>query len=704
MKKLISAILLTALVLSMVVPATQADAAVCTAGPAKLTQKTVALTGSVFTDWYSDFYAETPELVTFVDSKGVYNLAYPNEQTLYIHRYDSNLQLTSTLQLPFRLPMFGNVICDTDGSYYVCWGGEDKDATNAEVLRVSKYDYQGNLLAERSINGFDAAPASPGSYWGTKIAFLGGTCSMAINNGILACNYAREMYSGHQSNHVIYLSCDSLERLDGSYPYCSHSFDQDCIATSDGGFLMTNHGDAHSRGFVVSKISGNRYAQGSTLTFHFREGSNRDHGYNETYAQLGGIVETQNSYVLCASSEKTLSLDTAPTKDSYCSYSEARNLFVQILKKDFGSYSGANRFCVAGETRKATGKRPANAMTELWLEKGTTDYGVIWLTDYSDDYFVANPKIVATGKGQFVLLWEKRSNADYGWYCSEMPVATYYMIMLDDGTVVRSATDLGQVKLPTDSDPVYSDGKIYWATSAKGDNATVNELEVDVHSYQQTGTTMPTLTTHGCTTFTCTVCGDSYVKNYTFPDVPSTLWSYNAIEFAVAKSFFTGYKSGNFGPADQITRQDFVVVLARIAKADLSKYSGRTSFPDVKAGDYYEKAVKWASSNGIVNGYQNGNFGVGDKITREQMVTILYNYARKMGYDTSIPADAAAKLNAYADANKITPYAKPAVIWALYKGVISGMTSTTIGPQQNASRGQTATILMNISKKNIMPI
>ena len=122
------------------------------------------------------------------------------------------------------------------------------------------------------------------------------------------------------------------------------------------------------------------------------------------------------------------------------------------------------------------------------------------------------------------------------------------------------------------------------------------------------------------------------------------------------------------------------------------------------SGIKYLAAVKWATNYGIINGYNNGKFGVGDKITREQMVTILYNYAKKAGYDVSVPASAAAKLKNYKDAKKISAYAKDAVIWALHKGVISGMTSKTIAPQSKASRGQTATILVNISKKGIMKI
>ena len=224
------------------------------------------------------------------------------------------------------------------------------------------------------------------------------------------------------------------------------------------------------------------------------------------------------------------------------------------------------------------------------------------------------------------------------------------------------------------------------------------------HQYE-TVVTYPTLTKNGYTSQKCKFCGHvSSVKNYTFPDVPNTLWSYQPIEYAVAKGWYSGYTNGNFGPSDMITRQDFVVVLARLAKVDLKKFTGKTTFPDVKAGSYYEAAVKWATKSGIVSGYNNGKFGVNDKITREQLVTILYNYAKKCGYNVSVPASAKNMLKSYTDANKIASYAKDAVIWALHKGIISGMTSTTIGPQNSASRGQVATILMNISKKGIMKI
>ena len=56
-------------------------------------------------------------------------------------------------------------------------------------------------------------------------------------------------------------------------------------------------------------------------------------------------------------------------------------------------------------------------------------------------------------------------------------------------------------------------------------------------------------------------------------------------------------------------------------------------FPDVKSSDWYFQAVNWAESNGIVNGYQTGKFGPKDDITREQLAAILMNYARYKGID-----------------------------------------------------------------------
>ena len=192
--------------------------------------------------------------------------------------------------------------------------------------------------------------------------------------------------------------------------------------------------------------------------FHFREGADRSYGYNETYAQLGGIGETRNAYVFCGSSERTLSLATAPTGGAYCGHSEARDLFVQFLKKDFYNYRGIDQYTTTENVRYAEGQKPAAPGTELFLSGNERDYGVIWLTEYEDDYYVNNPKMIITDDNRVVVMWEKLSYATH-------TGTSYYAILNENGSVYRHPLEIIGARLAGNAEPVYREGKIYWTTS-----------------------------------------------------------------------------------------------------------------------------------------------------------------------------------------------------------------------------------------------
>ena len=170
----------------------------------------------------------------------------------------------------------------------------------------------------------------------------------------------------------------------------------------------------------------------------------------------------------------------------------------------------------------------------------------------------------------------------------------------------------------------------------------------------------------------------------------------------------TGYKSnGLFGTSDSIQRQDFIVMLARYDGVDLSAYADKENkFPDVDNNGYYADAVKWGSENGIITGYtHNGHFGVGDTITREQLVTMLYRYAKYKGKDVNVASDAEeTAINKFNDYSKVSGFSKDAVLWATEKGVITGkgVSKDAIDPQGNAQRCEVAQIMYNIFKNNIL--
>ena len=177
-----------------------------------------------------------------------------------------------------------------------------------------------------------------------------------------------------------------------------------------------------------------------------------------------------------------------------------------------------------------------------------------------------------------------------------------------------------------------------------------------------------------------------------FADVKKGDWYYDAVVYASVNGLFSGVSEDAFAPKDQMTRAMLAVVLYRMAGSPV--VTGACAFNDVQSGAWYSSAVLWASQNGIVNGLDNGSFGVGQKVTRQQMAAMLLRYAAYKGYDTLA---AAADLSAFADANEVASWAEEAFIWANAKGLITGRTETTLAPDGTATRAEVATILQRFT-------
>lgn len=180
-----------------------------------------------------------------------------------------------------------------------------------------------------------------------------------------------------------------------------------------------------------------------------------------------------------------------------------------------------------------------------------------------------------------------------------------------------------------------------------------------------------------------------------FPDVKSTDWYYDAVQYCAQKGFITGYKNGKFGPGDPLQRQDFVVIIARVAQANLASATS-CSLKDVAMDSYYGPSVAWCVNNDIIHGYDNGKFGVGDKITREQVATILWRYNGMPN-----PGDPDSILASFPDAGKVSDFAKEAMAWAVKNEVITGKNGK-LDPTATASRAEIATIIMRLDKKGML--
>lgn len=165
-------------------------------------------------------------------------------------------------------------------------------------------------------------------------------------------------------------------------------------------------------------------------------------------------------------------------------------------------------------------------------------------------------------------------------------------------------------------------------------------------------------------------------------------WALDAIRFVYDQGLMTGTKETLFSPNKTLNRAMLATILYRMEGSPA--VTGENPYTDVAAGTWYTDAVLWASEQGIVNGYGNGKFGPLNNITREQLAAMLLRYSDCKKYDTAARND----LTSYADADDISAWALEALRWANAQGLVNGRTETTLVPQGDTTRAETATVLM----------
>lgn len=173
-----------------------------------------------------------------------------------------------------------------------------------------------------------------------------------------------------------------------------------------------------------------------------------------------------------------------------------------------------------------------------------------------------------------------------------------------------------------------------------------------------------------------------------FTDVNESDWFYKGIAYVVDKGIMSGVSENQFDPSGKLTRAMLVQMLYNMESRPAC--SAENVFIDVPVGQWYTDAVVWANDAKIVSGMGEGLFAPNMEITREQMVAMLYNYAKYKGYDVTASAD----LSTFADSANVSAWAQPAMQWAVAEGYISGMGGSLLAPQGTATRAEIASVIM----------
>lgn len=379
----------------------------------------------------------------FLDENGEYCFAYDKGSYVCVVKTKKGVPQKKQIKLKKKTKLFGAVTCDADGYYYVVTGETNTgNDTGKETVFITKYDGAGRRVATVGDNGSSSLAYYFDSGYYTKEPFSAGNCDIAVNGNYVAVNYAREMYSGHQSNSLFVVDKNTMTLTKIDNYYNSHSFAQRVIPCGDR-FLLASEGDCYDRAFTVSlaDAQGGSCSSSNTFDFWVEEGALDRYdmfAINNNYAHLGGIAAcTDQNAALVATSVKSLSSRAKK---------EEEQLFIQIFDPN-KQLDSADAYVTAGRRSGLAGPNG---------DEQVTNYGVKWLTNYNHSYRLKNPQVVATAKGNYVILFERYKDGSYQ--------GVYTMTVDSGGNKLQKPQLLSKnAYLNPGEMPVYANGRVYWA-------------------------------------------------------------------------------------------------------------------------------------------------------------------------------------------------------------------------------------------------
>ena len=310
---------------------------------------------------------------------------------------------------------------------------------------------------------------------------------------------------------------------------------------------------------------------------------------------------------------------------------------------------------------------------DFYIEEEDDDQYIVLIKDGSDD-------VIDLGRGSVEVTFDYKLKS--GEKSSDVKV---YRIGNGDKTWLSTyggSTVYGAADVYAAAPTYVTDMKADYSSSKKEATFTTDTLGTFLVTTDtlKTGSDSSTTTTPPTT--------PSYSR---FVDVPSSRWSATYINKLASLGIINGTGGGYFEPTLQVTREEFVKMLAGVAGANVTGYTS-SRFPDVPMSRWSASYIAWAADRGITTGTDGGRFAPTMKITREEMATMIYRYVQISG--KTLPAKNAPVT--FADADQISSWAQTAVSVMQQAGIIDGNVTNgryTFDPKVPASREECAKML-----------
>ncbi len=286
----------------------------------------------------------------------------------------------------------------------------------------------------------------------------------------------------------------------------------------------------------------------------------------------------------------------------------------------------------------------------------------------------------------YVLTWAQRSGGGSSGFAVTLPEN------VDHGGITanyRNAVQDSTVTLTVRPDSGYVLGELTVSDSA-GKAVTLTDHGDGTYSFK-----MPACDVTVKVVFKCD--GGEACPSRRFTDLDMKAWYHEYTDYVIANGLMHGVGGNLFDPNGTVTRAQMVTVLWNISGDPVVNYY--MTYSDVSEDMWCAEAIRWATSEMIVDGYGSGKFGPNDPITREQMAVMLYRYEQKYGGGGFV-GDWQYKLP-FTDTAKISSWAYEAVAWCNMKGVVTGKDGSVFDPAGNARRSEIAAVLTRYCRNSV---
>lgn len=176
-----------------------------------------------------------------------------------------------------------------------------------------------------------------------------------------------------------------------------------------------------------------------------------------------------------------------------------------------------------------------------------------------------------------------------------------------------------------------------------------------------------------------------------FTDMGNHGWAAASVDFLYDGGITTGTSATTYGPALNITRGDFILMLYRAFNLSANTTDG---FKDVPSDSYYAQAIAVAKALGIAQGSDDGRFNPTAPLTREDAMVFLYRTLNRTG--RTITSASTSYLNRFSDGSSTSSYAQDSVAALAQAGIIQGDTNGRLNPKGSLTRAEMAVILHRV--------